>query len=197
LGSEVHRWIELESRGQATLIDVDELPDLSTEERLAEPGQEATLKGAFKRSRFAERVPLYVERPFLLWVDGLVIGGRIDAVFGDPDGPWEVVDYKTGRVPTEDDPMSGFQLDLYGLACVEIWGKRPEELTLTYFYLAEEREVRREAGDPEETRARVRKALAGIVGERFDPTPSERCRWCDFLSFCDAGRAFLGESDSR
>jgi DNA helicase-2/ATP-dependent DNA helicase PcrA len=194
LGSEVHRWIELESRGQATLIDVDELPDLSTEERLAEPGQEATLKAAFKRSRFAERVPLYVERPFLLWVDGLVIGGRIDAVFGDPDGPWEVVDYKTGRVPTDEDPMSGFQLDLYGLACVEIWGKRPEELTLTYFYLAEEKQVRRAAGDPEETRARIRKALAGIVGERYDPTPSERCRWCDFLSFCNAGRAFVGES---
>jgi DNA helicase-2/ATP-dependent DNA helicase PcrA len=191
LGSEVHRWIELESRGQATLIDIDEIPDLSTEERLAEPGQEATLKAAFKRSRFAERVPLYVERPFLLWVDGLVVGGRIDAVFGEPDGPWEVVDYKTGRVPSEDDPMFGFQLDLYGLACVEIWGKRPEDLTLTYFYLAEGKEVSTTGGDPEETRDRVREALAGIVGGRYDPTPSERCRWCDFLSFCDAGRAFV------
>jgi DNA helicase-2/ATP-dependent DNA helicase PcrA len=196
LGSEVHRWIELESRGQATLIDVDELPDLATEERLAEPGHEAALKAAFKRSRFAERVPLYVERPFLLWVDGLVVGGRIDAVFGAPDGPWEVVDYKTGRVPSEDDPMFGFQLDLYGLACVEIWGKRAEELTLTYFYLAEEKEVSRAAGDPQQTRGRVREALAGIIGGRYDPTPSERCRWCDFLSFCDAGRAFVAQGDA-
>ncbi len=195
LGSEVHRWIELESRGQATLIDVDQLPDLSTEERLAEPGQEAILKSAFKRSRFAERVPLYVERPFLLWIDGMVVGGRIDAVFGEPDGAWEVVDYKTGRVPSEDDPMFGFQLDLYALACVEIWGKRPEELTLTYFYLAEQKEVTRAAGDPEETRQRVREALEGIVGGRYEPTPSERCRWCDFLSFCDAGRAFVKEAD--
>ncbi|MGH2683719.1 MAG: ATP-dependent helicase [Actinomycetota bacterium] len=191
LGSEVHRWIELESRGQATLIDVDDLPDLSTEERLTDPGQEATLKTAFKKSRFAERVPLYVERPFLLWIDGTVVGGRIDAVFGEPDGPWEVVDYKTGRVPSEEDPMFGFQLDLYGLACVEIWGKLPEELTLTYFYLAEEKEVSRAAGDPKETRARIGEALAGIVGGRYDPTPSARCRWCDFLSFCDAGRAFV------
>jgi DNA helicase-2/ATP-dependent DNA helicase PcrA len=194
LGSEVHRWIELESRGQATLIDVDELPDLSTEERLAEPGQEAILKAAFKRSRFAERVPLYVERPFLLWVEGTVVGGRIDAVFGESEGPWEVVDYKTGRVPSEDDPMFGFQLDLYGLACVEIWGKQPKELTLTYFYLAEGKEVSRTAGDPQETRDRVRDALAGIVGGRYEPTPSERCRWCDFLSFCDAGRAFVEKS---
>jgi DNA helicase-2/ATP-dependent DNA helicase PcrA len=194
LGSEVHRWIELESRGQATLIDFDELPDLSTEERLAEPAQEAVLRASFKRSRFAEGVPLYVERPFLLWVDGIVVGGRIDAVFGEPDGPWEVVDYKTGRVPPEDDPLFGFQLDLYALACMEIWGKLRTDLTLTYFYLAEEKVVSRPAGDPEETRQRVGEALAGIVGGRFEPTPSERCRWCDFLSFCEAGRAFVGEA---
>jgi ATP-dependent DNA helicase UvrD/PcrA len=195
LGSEVHRWIELESRGQATLIDVDELPDLSTEERLAEPAQEAVLRAAFKRSRFAERVPLYVERPFLLWVDGIVVGGRIDAVFGEPEGPWEVVDYKTGRVPPEDDPLFGLQLDLYALACVEIWRKVPKDLTLTYFYLAEGKEMTRPAGDPEETRRRVGEALAGIVAGRFDPTPSERCRWCDFLSFCEAGREFVGSAD--
>jgi DNA helicase II / ATP-dependent DNA helicase PcrA len=193
LGSDVHRWIELESRGQATLIDIDEFPDLSTEERLADPGHGASLKSAFKRSRFAEHVPLYVERPFLLWIDGMVVGGRIDAVFGEQDGPWEVVDYKTGRVPSEDDPMFGFQLDLYGLACVEIWGKRPEDLTLTYFYLAEDKEVSRAAGDPLKTRARVGEALAGIVSARYEPTPSDRCRWCDFLSFCDAGRAFVAQ----
>jgi DNA helicase-2/ATP-dependent DNA helicase PcrA len=64
------------------------LPDLSTEERLTDPAQESVLKAAFKRSRFAEQVPLYVERPFLLWIDGIVVGGRIDAVFGEHEGSW-------------------------------------------------------------------------------------------------------------
>jgi DNA helicase-2/ATP-dependent DNA helicase PcrA len=120
------------------------------------------------------------------------VGGRIDAVFGQPGGPWEVVDYKTGRVPTGDDPLTGLQLDLYALACVDVWGKRPEDLTLTYFYLSEGKEVSRPAGDLGEVRARVKTTLAGITAAEFDPAPGPQCHWCDFLPFCAAGRAFVG-----
>jgi len=191
LGSDIHRWIELQSRGQATLLEVDALPDLSVGERLGEPGVAERLKEAFTGSRFAQITPLYTERPFILYLDGIVIGGRIDAVFGTPDGPWEVVDYKTGRLPSEDDPLFGLQLDLYALACIEIWRKRPEDLTLTYFFLAEGEERSRKAGDPAQTRARVKEALAGITGAKFDATPGEQCRWCDFLSFCEPGRGYV------
>jgi DNA helicase-2/ATP-dependent DNA helicase PcrA len=187
----VHRWIELQSRGQATLLDVDDLPDLSTEERLGEPEPADRLREAWRRSRFADRQPLYTERPFLLYLEGMVVGGRIDAIFGEPEGPWEVVDYKTGRVPTEDDPLTGLQLDLYALACVEVFGKDPTDLTLTYFYLAEEREVSRPAGDPRKVRARVTEVLEGIAAGRFEAIPGQQCRWCDFLSFCPAGQAFV------
>ncbi len=66
-----------------------------------------------------------------------------------------------------------------------------EELTLTYFYLSSGEEIRHEAGDPEEVRARVAAWLHGIAAGTFDPAPSDQCRWCDFLSFCDAGRGFV------
>jgi DNA helicase-2/ATP-dependent DNA helicase PcrA len=137
-------------------------------------------------------VPLYVERPFLLYLDGVVVGGRIDAVFGEPDGPWEVVDYKTGRRPA-DDPLSGLQLDLYALACVEIWGKSPEDLKLTYFYLASGEEVTRPAGDPEDTRKRVLEALRRAASGDFEATPGPQCRWCDFQEFCEPGAAWVRE----
>jgi len=193
LGSEVHRWIELQSRGQATLIDVEELPDLSIEERLGDPPKDVTLKEAYRRSRFAERVPLYTERPFLLYLDGMVIGGRIDAIF-EEGGRWEVVDYKTGRVPTQDDPITGLQLDLYALACVEVFGKQPEDLTLTYFYLGEGKEVSRQAGNPADTRKRVLEWLSGIAAGEFEAKPGEQCAWCDFLSFCPPGRNHLADA---
>lgn len=191
LGSEVHRWIELQSRGQATLLDVDEGPDLTTDERLGEPSDAERMRAAFRDSRFADVTPLYTERPFLLYLDGVVVGGRIDAVFGTPQGPWEVVDYKTGRVPADDDPISGLQLDLYALACVEVWGKQPEDLTLTYFYLAEGKEVSRPAGDPEEIRERIHRSLAAAAAGEFAPSPGPQCRWCDFLTFCKEGREHL------
>src|SRR5712691_4810728 len=112
-------------------------------------------------------------------------------MFGAADGPWEIVDYKTGRRPPEADPLSGLQLDLYALACSEVWHKRAEDLTLTYFYLATGEEVSRAAGDSAETRNRAVSALRGIAAREFEPTPSEQCRWCDFLPFCDAGKAYV------
>jgi DNA helicase-2/ATP-dependent DNA helicase PcrA len=191
IGTQVHAWIERRSSGQTSLLELDEPPDLTAEELAGEPGRMERLQRVFLESRFATAPPLFAERPFLLYVEGFVMGGRIDAIFGTPEGPWEVVDYKTGRMPPEEDLLAGLQLDLYALACTEVWRKRPEDLTLTYFYLGTGEEATRPAGDPEATLERVRAALQGVAARRFDPTPGDQCRWCDFLSFCDAGRAYL------
>ena len=191
MGTQIHAWIERKSSGQASLLELEEEPDLTAEELAGEPGKIERLQKVFQESRFAQAPPLFAERPFLLYVEGFVVGGRIDAIFGAAEGPWEVVDYKTGKHPPEDDPLAWLQLDLYALACMEIWSKRPEDLTLTYFYLASGDAVSRPAGDPAQTRARVVEALRGIAAREFAPQPSEQCRWCDFLSFCDAGQAYV------
>jgi DNA helicase-2/ATP-dependent DNA helicase PcrA len=193
IGTQVHAWIERRSSGQTSLLELDEAPDFTSEELAGEPGKMERLQRTFTESRFATAPPLFAERPFLLYVEGFVVGGRIDAIFGSPEGPWEVVDYKSGRRPPEDDPLSGLQLDLYALACTDVWRKSPEDLTLTYFYLATGEEVSRAAGDPEETRARAVSALRGIASGSFDPVPSAQCRWCDFLSFCEAGKDYVGD----
>ena len=197
LGTDVHRWIELQSRGQGVLFDVEEQePDLSPEERLAGPGLEASLRQNWRASRFAGKTPVFTERPFLLALDGFIVGGRIDAIFARDDGGWEIVDYKTGRVPPSDDPVAGLQLDLYALAAQEVWGKTAGELTLTYFYVAEEKETTRPAGDIEATRARVVEALGRIAATNFQPQAGEQCTWCSFLEFCEAGQDFLASKRS-
>lgn len=196
LGTQIHAWIERRSSGQTSLLELDEAPDLTAEELAGTPGKIERLQRTFLRSRYAGVVPLYAERPFLLHLDGFVVSGRIDAVYGEPDGPWRVVDYKTGRKPEADDELSGLQLDLYALACTEVWNKRPQDLTLTYLYLDDGDEVSRPAGDSQATRARVLRALRGIAGGAFDPTPGVQCRWCDFLSFCEAGRAHVDELEA-
>ncbi len=191
IGTEVHRWIERRASGQAVLLELEEAPDLTAEELAGEPGKVERLRGSFLSSRFAEVTPLHVERPFLLRLEGYTVGGRIDAVFGEPDGPWEVVDWKTGRRPSDDDPLAALQLDVYGLACVEIWGKRPEDLTLTYLYLASDDEVSHAMEDPAVIRARIVETLRGIDGGAFDPSPGPQCTYCDFRAFCAEGKAWL------
>ncbi|MEX2274792.1 MAG: ATP-dependent DNA helicase [Actinomycetota bacterium] len=193
IGTEVHRWIEVRARGQATLLETEETPDITVEELAGAPGKIAQLRQAFERSRLGATVPLYAERPFLLRVGESTVRGRIDAIYGDEDGAWEVVDYKTGRVPPADDPVARLQLDLYALACIEVWDKRAEDLTLTYLYLASEAEVTYRVDDPDAIRERVGTTVRSITAGSFDPTPGPQCRFCDFRSFCDAGKAWLAQ----
>jgi DNA helicase-2/ATP-dependent DNA helicase PcrA len=196
MGTEIHRWIEKQSSGQATLVELEEQPDLTTEELIGQPGRMERLKQSFKKSRFGDRVPLFAERPFLLNVEGLVIGGKIDAIYDRPGGGWEVVDYKSGKARDVESPLFWLQLDVYALACVDVWHKPAEDLVVTYLYLDDEREYSRPAGVVAESRRRVAEALRGIASARFGATPSEYCGWCDFLSFCEPGRAFLGSRGS-
>ncbi|HEX6844712.1 MAG TPA: ATP-dependent DNA helicase [Actinomycetota bacterium] len=186
IGTDVHRWIERRASGQGRLLETDDAVDLTQEELAGDPGRVERLRQAFLESRFADVTPLFAERAFLLRVGGFAVGGRIDAIYGEPDGPWEIVDWKTGR--GDADPL---QLELYGLACVEIWGKAPEDLTLSYCYLARDEIVSLPMGDPDEVRARVADSLERIGAGAFDPTPGSWCGYCDFKGFCDAGGSWL------
>jgi DNA helicase II / ATP-dependent DNA helicase PcrA len=197
IGSEIHRWIELHSHGQGSLLEEDDGPDLIVEELAGRPGRIEDLRRAFLSSRFASMVPRFVERSFLLPIGGFVIAGRIDAIYGaDDDGPWEVVDYKTGKRPRDDDPLGRVQLDVYSLACIDVWRKRPENLRLTYLYLSSGEETSYVVDDVVGVRDRVRAWLGGIAEGQFEPTPGEQCRWCDFQAFCDPGTAWVAANAS-
>jgi DNA helicase-2/ATP-dependent DNA helicase PcrA len=192
IGTEIHRWIERRAAGQGRLLEADDAVDLTQEELAGDPGRVDRLRQAFLGSRFADRTPLFAERAFLLRVGAFAVGGRIDAIYGEPDGPWEIVDWKTGSGQAD-----ALQLGLYGLACTEIWHKRPEELTLTYYYLARDEAVSQPMGDPAEVRARVETSLAAIEAGVYEPTPGRWCSFCDFKSFCGAGQAWLADNAER
>src|SRR5439155_26704021 len=59
IGTRIHAWIERQSSGQTSLIDLDEAPDLTLEELARQPGKMERLQRTFQRSRFADRVSLY------------------------------------------------------------------------------------------------------------------------------------------
>src|SRR5262245_36540204 len=115
IGTEIHKWIERRAVGQGRLLEPDDEVDLTHEALTGDPGRVERLRQAFLASPYADRTPLFAERAFLLRIGPYAVGGRIDAIFGEPAGPWDVVDWKTGS--GDADPL---QLELYGLACVEI-----------------------------------------------------------------------------
>jgi hypothetical protein len=93
-------------------------------------------------------------------------------------------------MPSKEDPLARVQLDLYALACIEVWHKAPEDLRLTYLYLSSGEERSHTIDDVGAVRGRIGAWLRGIGAGEFEPTPGEQCRWCDFRAFCPPGQAW-------
>lgn len=96
-GTRFHNWVEVHL-GQRPLFE--ELPGASDDELFTEE-EMVQLRHGFLATEYADRTPYAVEVPFSIVVNGLVLKGRIDAVYRVGDR-WEVVDWKTNIAATAD-----------------------------------------------------------------------------------------------
>ena len=123
--------------------------------------------------------------------DGLVMRGIVDRLDVAPTGEVRVVDYKTGRSPSERfEGQALFQMKFYGLVLWRLTGRVPDLLQLVYLgdgevvrYAPDEADLR---GLERNVRA-VHAAIERAIEERtFLPRPSRLCSWCDFKTLCPA-----------
>lgn len=103
----------------------------------------------FERSRWAARQPLAVELEITLPFAGRTLVCKLDAVYRDDSGAsprYEIVDWKSGRPPKNDEERSlrFLQLDLYRHAYARWAGLNPECIDVTLFYVAEGQELQGE-----------------------------------------------------
>jgi DNA helicase-2/ATP-dependent DNA helicase PcrA len=123
------------------LLDLDELPGAADEDAAPDEAL-ARLQERFLASEWADRVPVEVEVPFATEVGGVVVRGRMDAVFrdqdGDGDGGFDVVDWKTGRQPTgAAAEAAAVQLAAYRLAWAALAGVLVEKVRAGFHYVAD------------------------------------------------------------
>ncbi|MFJ7202243.1 UvrD-helicase domain-containing protein [Streptomyces sp. NPDC098789] len=156
-GTRFHAWVE--SRFDdlpLPLLDVldpvTELP--GSDQEVADERDLDALKAAFERSPYAERTPYRMEVPVQFTLAGRVVRGRIDAVYRNDDGSFEIVDWKTGR-SAEADPL---QLAVYRLAWSEATGTPLDRITVAFLHVRSGRVIR-PANLP--TRARLERILQG------------------------------------
>jgi DNA helicase-2/ATP-dependent DNA helicase PcrA len=97
------------------------------------------LQEAFLASEWADRTPVEVETPFELLVAGVLLRGRVDAVFSTVDGGIEVVDWKTGRPPDNaaDEAVKTVQLAAYRLAFARLRGLPLDKVGAGFHYVRE------------------------------------------------------------
>jgi DNA helicase-2/ATP-dependent DNA helicase PcrA len=124
-GTAFHAWLEQRWSAQA-LLDLDDLPGSADE--TANDEELDQLQAAFERSEWATRTPAEVEVGFDMSIAGVVVRGRMDAVFGEDNG-WTVVDWKTGARPTgRDADAAAVQLAAYRLAWARLKGIAEDQL---------------------------------------------------------------------
>lgn len=128
LGAAFHRWIEaylqrLSAEGGNT--DEWEEEDFFSALPADEQEQLHKLKAAFTSSALpTENEIVAVEAPFTFTRDGMLIRGRIDAIYRDLRGDYWLIDWKTSQRKITDLPASSLlyyqqQLSTY----VEVWRK--------------------------------------------------------------------------
>jgi DNA helicase-2/ATP-dependent DNA helicase PcrA len=140
-GTAFHAWLE-QRFGSVRLIDIDELPGAADDEAAADEELTA-LQEAFLTGEWAERTPVEVEVPFATTVGGVVVRGRMDAVFAESGNRYDVIDWKTGRRPSgADAEAAAIQLAAYRVAWASLAGVPVERVRAGFHYVREQVTVR-------------------------------------------------------
>nr|WP_205863669.1 UvrD-helicase domain-containing protein [Planosporangium mesophilum] len=168
-GTEFHRWLEqrLHSDG---LLDLDELPGAADSDGTGDENLDL-LRERFLETEWADRTPVRVAVPFATVVDGVVVRGRIDAVFSNPDGSYDVVHWKTGAPPTGAAGAAGeVQLAAYRQAWAALAGVPVERVRPAFVHIREGVTVRPSHLPDEDGLAVIVTSLpvagaSGVVGE--------------------------------
>jgi DNA helicase-2/ATP-dependent DNA helicase PcrA len=154
VGNLFHSWVEGLYRevagGGAALEGADfDDPDFA-DAQLTQLGDDdrqqlEQLQATFLASRFTAdgRRPDAVELPVDTPLGEYTIVNKIDAVYVEPDGTVEIVDWKTGRAPTTDDERAGRELQLmsYAHAYSAAYDVPLERIRATLYSVAHDREI--------------------------------------------------------
>ncbi len=132
------------------------------------------------------RFPLWVESAFNVPLRGHTIVGVFDRVDSLEDGRTEIIDYKAQKIlPTQEEIDEDLQLKVYALAFREITGNIPDLLSV--YHLRSNRKwatsPSREEVDATESRM-LEVAKEITYGRNFRPKANQKCRWCDYKTYC-------------
>ena len=128
------------------------------------------------------------EKEFSFSFAGRELHGYIDRIEQTPEGGYVVIDFKSGKKPSDITKKSipeSIQLNIYAMAIREMYGKLPERATL--FYLADNNPV--DYPPTDQTIAAFSTNLEALLGKilagEFPAQPDYmRCGWCPYGDLC-------------
>ena len=127
-GTQFHEWVEKYLKAE-TLFDDS---DLDYYDKIESDIKLTELQEKWLKSEWAEKKPFDLEVPFETVIAGVLIRGRIDAIYKDGD-EFEVVDWKTGS--TKLGEAEAIQLAVYRLAWAKISGANVNKIKAAFHYV--------------------------------------------------------------
>lgn len=153
------------------------------------------MKRFYEDDRARTTEPKELEKWFEFELRDVRVRGKIDRIDRHPDGRFEVIDYKTGRVDSRRAyAEKDLQLPIYTMAMQE--GLHLDMKCATIYALKDGKRITLNLGkDLTEgaiaaARTRILDIAEAVRAGRFDPDPEERkCSWCEFRMLCPASQS--------
>jgi DNA helicase-2/ATP-dependent DNA helicase PcrA len=191
----VRHYFELLRKGEAALAGLEEFyqrswkgagfEDSYQEQAYKQAGLEQ-LRAFVKKHEPSAVLPLGLETHFALDLGDFVLEGRIDQINPLRDHAVELVDYKTGRPPSQKDTDKSLQLSVYALAARDQMKLDPARLTFYSLTSNEPVSTARTSRDLENVLEEVREIADQIRRKLFPPKPGFVCKNCDYVMICPA-----------
>jgi len=137
-------------------------------------------------------LPIQTEQPFIVRIDDLKVGGKIDRVDAEGSGV-HIIDYKTGSHPlTQKEADNDLQLCIYAMAASLIpefpFNRKPEDIKLSLYYFDTPQVVttKRSKEQIEEAKKIILDYRKQIEESDFKCSKNILCESCEYKLFCQA-----------
>lgn len=132
-----------------------------------------------------------LEKLFKIKIDGSTfITGKIDRVDAKENDEIEIIDYKTGRLPTEKELEKNIQLSIYALAATNqgLYNKKLSRVNLSFYYLQDIKKisVQKTEEDLKNVKEKIKETAKEIRASDFPPNVGRWCDFCPFRMICEA-----------
>ena len=166
--------------------------DFETAEESAEYKAAAanSLKQYYEKYCYSEDKHIDTDNFFKTEIDGVEYGGKIDRIDKNDDGTLEIIDYKTGKMPSNSVSELADSLVVQMLFCACDVMYPGQVKRLTYIYLKDNQTlyVERDNNKIQEAKTRFKDIAASIANGKFEPKSSNMCSWCDYKANCPEGQ---------
>lgn len=134
---------------------------------------------------------LELEKLFKIKIsEDIFLTGKIDRIDKLNKNEIEIIDYKTGKKPSEKELVKNMQLTIYSLAAHDrnLFNKKLSDINLTFYYLQEPEKItlKKNADDLIKTKEDIINTVEEIRQNKFSAKPGIHCKFCTFKIICEA-----------